>query len=213
MTAEPWGQGWRAEMPRWYFPQSCQWGGNAQVAEGMILKSKCSCMTVVTGKAMVPSLRNKDCWTGTGSMRWSVARAPLLTVSVTFSGGLWSSYLMGGLLQFEEKWRHGEHWESVWGTKWTLHVPYAGSMTEVSISSACTQMHRAWERSLGGIASLCTLAELLRVTKTWWDSSHIGVLPWIDGWIQAGKEGQYMQRRGGSVQCFPLEWVLSLSST
>lgn len=52
---------------------------------------------------------------------------------------------------------------------------------------------------------VCTLAELLRVTKTWWDSSHNGVLPRVDGWIQAGKEGQCMQRRSGSAQCFALE--------
>ena len=76
-------------------------------------------------------------------------------------------------------------------------------------------VHKCPERGkqAGGISSLCMLAELLRVTKTWWDSSHNGVLPWIDGWIQAGKEGQHMQRRGGSAQCFALEWVQSLLST
>jgi len=91
----------------------------------------------------------------------------------------------------------------------TLHVPYAGSMTGVSISSVCTQIHRAWKQA-GETASLCALAELLRVTKTWWDSSHNRVLPWIGGWIQAGEQGQRMQRRGGRAQCLALEWVLSL---
>lgn len=36
------------------------------------------------------------------------------------------------------------------------------------------------------------------------------ILLCIDGGIQAGKEGQCMQRRAGSAQCFALECVLSL---
>lgn len=97
-TAEPWGQGWRAQMPGWCFPQSCQWGGRAQVAEGVSLKSECSCVAGLAGKAMVRSLWNKDCWTGEDT--WD--GASLLTVSVTSFGRLWSGYFMRWLLQFVE---------------------------------------------------------------------------------------------------------------
>lgn len=37
------------------------------------------------------------------------------------------------------------------------------------------------------------------------DNAHNRMLLCIDGGMQADKEGQCMQRRGGSVQCFALE--------
>lgn len=41
--------------------------------------------------------------------------------------------------------------------------------------------------------------------QTWGGNAHNRVLLWIDGGMQADKEGQCMQRRGGCAQCFALE--------
>lgn len=45
-----------------------------------------------------------------------------------------------------------------------------------------------------------TLSEHLRVTNTWGDNAHHRMLLCIDGGMQADKEGQCMQRRGGTAQ-------------
>lgn len=62
-----------------------------------------------------------------------------------------------------------------------------------------------WTNAVLSLCSVYTLSDHLRITNTWGVNAHSRILLCIDGGMQAGKEGQCMQRSGGSAQCFALE--------